>query len=102
MIRSLEAHYRTKLVLKYLTRIKLYHKLLNLSILDAMHSPVQAWITIANSEVDGNFNETQIGINRAKSWREGVTDVDKDAADAEEGEDVSPIKPNKAKKVEKL
>ena len=80
VIRSLKAHYRTKVVHKYLTRIELGKPLPDISVLDAMNLLVQAWDYVSNETIINCFKKSGISTDAQEAAQNDDDDPFKDLA----------------------
>ena len=80
VIRSLKAHYRTKLVRKFLTDIELKRELTRISLIDAMNYLVQSWEIVSKETITNCFKKAGISENSQLS---AVNDDDNPFKDLE-------------------
>ena len=80
VIRSLKAHYRPKVVRKYLTHVELGKPLPDISVLDAMNLLVQAWDYVSNETIINCFKKSGISTDAQEAAQNDDDDPFKDQA----------------------
>ena len=80
VIRSIKAHYRTKVVRKYLTHIELGKPLPDISVLDAMNLLVQAWDYVSNETIINCLKKSGISTDAQEAAQNDDDDPFKDLA----------------------